>query len=386
MSIIRRDQFTGSNNIAKPERLPEGAVVDAVNMDFTVGGKAELRTGFVKVQDGSDIRALFDMNGALVVVDGAEILKVVGDESVTLATISKGPVAAVPHNGKLYLNTLIESIVIDDSVMPWGIKEPAFDVSLVSGSASPGIYKVGVTRIVDGRESGIWPAVVSVSAGQAISVTCAGGVDLILYSSVANGQTLYSQGMAASYNTISHPVDGTHRAETENLTTLPFCSILESHEGVIVGANGRFVYFTKPMHPHLHDEETGYLQFPSDITVIASVGSGLYVCADNTYFISRLGGADMEQRVVAEFGAVSGTKVRLPDGSAAWFGIYGQVIAKGDGALELSNMASYSPYNSELGSAGFLEHNGNQMIVTTMRGEQSGSRLKSTDHWDIEVI
>ena len=29
MSLARRDQFTGSNNIAKPERLPEGAVVDA---------------------------------------------------------------------------------------------------------------------------------------------------------------------------------------------------------------------------------------------------------------------------------------------------------------------------------------------------------------------
>ena len=53
MSISRRNQFTGSNNIAKPERLPEGAVVDAVNMDFTVGGKAELRTGFSKVRDCS---------------------------------------------------------------------------------------------------------------------------------------------------------------------------------------------------------------------------------------------------------------------------------------------------------------------------------------------
>lgn len=388
MSLARRDQFTGSNNIAKPERLPEGAVVDAVNMDFTVGGKAELRTGFSKVRDCSNARAIFDMgSNGLALVDGEDLIRVDQDGSETfIAKLSAGHVAATLHNNLLYLNTAIESIVVGETVEQWSVEPPAFDVALTSGSMAPGLYKVAVTKLANGKESGCVPAVISVGEGQAISVTTYSAGDLRLYSSVANGQTLYYQGTATVQNKISAPVDDTERLETAMLQPFPFCEILDSHKGLIVGARGRFLFYSMPLQPHLFNPEDNYIQFPCDIELIASVADGVYVCADKTYFISNIGSDNISQRVVLDFGAVKGTAVKLPNKTVAWFSKYGQVMAGPEGITELVNKASYSPETASDGAAGFLEHNGNQMITTSMRGEQKGSRLQSNDHWDLEVI
>lgn len=387
MSIVRRDQFVGSNNIAKPERLPEGAVVDAVNMDFTVGGKAELRTGFSKVRDCSNARAIYASgDDGILVIDSNSVFHIKDGIETALATISAGPVSAVSYNAKIYLNTLAESIVIDQGVTKWALSQPQFDVSLVAGTMPAGIYKVAVTELHDGIESGCIPATINVGAGQAISVTTYSAGNCRLYSSVANGQTLYHQGSATIQNKISVPVDDTARLETAMLSSLPFCNMLTSHNAMIVGARGRFLYHTRPMTPHLHNPESDYIQYAEDITIIAAVAGGIYVCADKTYFVSGLGSQEVNQRLVHEFGAITGTAVKLPSGAVTWFSKYGQVIAGPDGAVELVNRASYSPDTAKDGAAGLLEHNGNQMIVTTMRGEPAGSSLRSTDHWDIEVI
>lgn len=387
MSLARRDQFTGSNNIAKPERLPEGAVVDAVNMDFTVGGKAELRTGFSKVRDCSNARAIFDMgSNGLALVDGEDLIRVDQDGSETfIAKLSAGHVAATLHNNLLYLNTAIESIVVGETVEQWSVEPPAFDVTLTSGSMAPGLYKVAVTKLANGKESGCVPAVISVGQGQSIVVSSAGSGNR-LYCSVANGQTLYYQGTASHSNYIDNPVDDTERLETDMLQPFPFCEILDSHKGLIVGARGRFLFYSMPLQPHLFNPEVNYVQFPCDIELIASVADGVYVCADKTYFISSIGSDNISQRVVLDFGAVKGTAVKLPNKTVAWFSKYGQVMAGPEGITELINKASYSPETASDGAAGFLEHNGNQMIATSMRGEQKGSRLQSNDHWDLEVI
>lgn len=386
MSISTRKIFTGCNNISKPERLPEGAVVDAVNMDFTVGGKAELRTGFTKVLGGENVRGVFPLpDSAVAVVIGNKIVRYRAGVAEDMATVSPGPISAVLHNNSLYLNTLAESIILRDGTANWYVPPPHFDIVLKPGNLRPGMYKFAVTAIEDGRESGCYPVSIKVSEGQSVVVTTGGGSNLRLYSSVADSGTLYYQGAASAYNEIISPVDSTERLYTDMLTRMPFCLNLVSYNSLIVGSYGRYVYHTEPMLPHLHDPESGFLQFPSEVTLIAPVRDGIYVCADRTYFISDVGSADMTMRVVAEHGGVAGTSVTLPDGSASWFCKYGQVIGAKDGTIEFINKESYSPDIAPDGAAGLLEHNGNQMIVTTMHGDRSGSVLKSTDFWDIQV-
>lgn len=382
----RRDQFTGSNNLAKPERLPAGAVVDALNVDFTVGGKAELRTGFTSVREQADTRAVFAMGDALALVAGDKLLRVTEQGANELASLSPGPVAAAWHNGELYLNTLAESLrITGNSVMPWAVQAPVFDISIEPGSLPAGVYQIGVTA-VQGVESGCLPMVVTLNGSQALRVSVDDDRECILYCSVANGTTLYRQGKAYATNLLSSLVDDTARLATAGLYPLPACTLLDSHQAMLVGARDRFLYHTRPMLPHLHRPESDFVQYPAPISVIASVDSGLYVCADKTYFITGLGSADVIQRTVLDFGAVPGSMASLPDGSVAWFCEYGQVIGRKDGAVELINRAAYAPDRAGIGAAGMLEHNGNQMVITTMRGEPTGSRLRSSDYWDLEVI
>lgn len=390
MRFFRRSRFTGSNNIAKPERLPmeEGAgpVVDAVNMDFTVGGKMELRTGFTRIMDADGVRAVFGHGEGLVLVVGDKLVQYADGVATEISEVSPGPVAAVSHNGELFLNTLNQSIRISGGqVAAWGVRPPAFDVDIVSGSMQPGVYRVAVTAMDGGVESGCTERVISLGEGSAIRVSVSDGRPGRLYCSPANSSTLYYQGDVRETNLISSVMDGSARCDTAGLEPMPFCSILVSHRGVIVGADGRYLYHTRPMRPNLHNPETDWVAYPAPITLIAAVEGGVFVCADKTYFLSGIGG-EWSQRDVLEFGAVAGTAVQLPNGSASWFCQYGQVIGGPDGSADLINRASYAPDIAEQGAAGFLEHNGNQMVVTTMRGEAQSSRLRAGDFWSLEVI
>lgn len=388
MNIINKSQFTGSNNIAKAERLPEGAVVEAINVDFTAGGKAELRAGFELIREEADTRAVFEMGGdALALIVDDQLIKVTPAGEASLGAVAGGPVAAVWHAGELFLNTVNDSVRIGESRRSWAVPAPAFDVGVEAGSMRPGIYKVAVTAVDAGVESGCQPAIISVGEGEAIRVTVDDDRDCRLYCSQPNGLTLYHQGIAYSTNKIpANILDDTARLETAGLYSLPFCSTLISHQALIVGAQGKFLYHTHPMWPHLRNPEADYIPFPAPISLIASVEGGVFVCADKTYFITGLGGPDMTSRTVLEFGGIGGTELTLPDGSVAWFSRYGQVIGRAGGSVELPNRQSYAPMTAPRGAAGLLEHNGNQMVVTTMQGGVSGSGLRSADHIDLEVI
>lgn len=171
MDIKRRNTFTGSNNIAKAERLPEGAVVEAINVDFTAGGKAELRAGFEPVREEADTRAVFEMGGdALALIVADQLIKVTPVGETLLGTVADGPVAAAWHAGELFLNTVADSVRIGESRRSWAVPAPAFDVGVEAGSMRPGIYKVAVTAVEGGVESGCQPAIISVGEGEAIRV------------------------------------------------------------------------------------------------------------------------------------------------------------------------------------------------------------------------
>lgn len=393
MTLIRKDQFTGINNIASPERLPEGAVADAVNLDFTVGGKAEKRTGYEllrECEEGKELRAVFTLpDGSLALIENDELLRFSHGTEQKLANISKGTVAATIHNNKLYLQTPYEGLEVSNlnRVSSWYESNPDFDLADTQGYMPAGSYRIGVTKLFNNKESGCNIIRINTRVEQGIKVILPQEGRYRVYCSVADGSTLYYQGEAAGeFSLTVAPMEDTERLANEFLTPLPVCEMLESYQSLIVGAADRFLFFTRPMQPHLHHPAQDYLQFPDKITAIASVADGVYVCADKTYFISALGSSEMMQMVVLDFGAIQGTQVRLPDLSVSWFSEYGQVLAGLSGQVRLLNQNTFSPDTADSGAAGFIEHNGNQMITTVMRGKPQRSKLKSTDFWDIEVI
>ncbi|MCO7556202.1 hypothetical protein [Metapseudomonas otitidis] len=393
MEKPRADSWAaGANNIAKPERLPEGAVASAVNVDPTAGGKFELRVGFEQVLAGATMRALFEAGDLLVLVDGTQLLAYdpAADIAIQLGTISaSGPVAATYLNDALYLNTLNESLRFDGQALtPWALPAPRFEIQLVAGQMPAGLYKVAVTAVDGGVESGVLPLFVRLNGAQDLRVLCNDPRDCRVYCSVADGQTLYLQGMPlAGAMRLTYVADDTQRLETAELERLPFCDRLSTHNSLIIGSRGRYLYHTEPMWPHLHNPVSGFLQFASEVVTHASVGTGLFVATTSkTYFITGIGTDEVQQVEVLNIGAAPGSAVQLPDKRVTWFTQYGQAIGSADGVVSLPNRPNYAPDIGSIGAAGVLEHNGNQMVVTNMRGELQGNRLRARDFASLEVI
>lgn len=394
MSIETRDNWaSGSNNIAKPERLPENSVVKAVNMDPTNGGKFELRTGFVKVNDCAAGRAVFPLGTAILFVDGGD-LKVFDARTnqghVVGSVNPNGEVAGCEHNNQLYLSTPTESLRFDgNTVRKWGVPSPVYTINLVDGHLPTGTYKVAVTAYGEqGEESGADAVAVSVPEGKAIQISCNDPRSCTVYCSSVNGSTLYAQGLV-SLNTfiITSTVDNTQRFTTDEMTPMPPCSLLVSHHAVIVGAYNNIIVMTEPMWPHLTNPITRFIQLPRDITMLASVDTGVFVATDEeTYWLTDVETDEPSSVRKTNFGAVRGTAVKLPDGRAAWFTRYGQAIGDASGNIELPNRVNYAPDIATDGAAGVLEHNGNQLVVTTLKGQTTTNSLGAGDFWQLEVI
>lgn len=392
MRDIRTDSWVnGANNVAKPERLPEGFVRDLVNLDPTEGGQLELRADSRRVLEAVAMRLAVALPGRVVYVDGSTIgcySSETDSAEVIGAVVGAGELAGVAFDGQVYLSSIEDSLRTDGvSVKPWAVPEPTFTLEVVAGALPAGIYKVAVTAFGDdGEESGTEPLIVRIAAGQAIRVISADSRALRVYVSPANGSTLYSQGpLIGGAMAITQVDDHRERLETTGLVPLPACSMLAAHHSVLVGIAGNYVVFTSPMFPHLMDPVAGFFRYPEQPSLIASTEGGVYVVADKTYFITGLDTDTPSQVVVLELGGVKGSVASLPDGRVAWFTRYGQAIGSSTGEVSLPNRKTYAPDLAARGAAGVVENNGNPMVVTTMRGVAKPNNLATGDFADLEV-
>lgn len=380
----------GANNIAARDRLPAGTYRQAINLDPTAGGKLEMRCGFERVYQGADVRGAFGIGEQVVIADG-DTLKAydtaTGSVTELAAINSAGGVSGVEMNGQLFLGTPNESYRLQGGVLkPWAIAEPVFTVTTVAGSLPAGIYKVAVTAIgVDGEESGVVPQIIRLNGLQALRVSSTDPRDLNLYASPCDAETLYSQGRLRAATTIGVVADDAATLTTAFMVPMPYCEELVAFRGVLIGRIGREVYATNPFQPHLVDPARGFFQYGTDVTMLAKTDGGIYIGADKTWFMTNPQTDQPIQAVVLDFGAVKGASITLPDGRAAWFTRYGQAIGDTAGGVSLPNRSNYAPDTATSGAAGLLEHNSNQMVVTTMRGQTKANRLAAGDFCDVEI-
>jgi hypothetical protein len=399
MSKVYTDNWArGSNNIAPSDRLPENTVRSAVNVDPTPGGKFLLRAGFEAVYQGTAPRAILGMGDKLLIADGTDLVEfdTTTFSSKVLRTIAgAGQMVGDEHAGVLYLCTANECLEYNGStVRQWGVPDVLVQPSIVSttgGSLLEGHYNVAATYTdTDGREGGTdRPLVVFAQAGGALVINVpqppAGGKTNI-YAGSVNGGTLYWQGeyAAATTVTVGGVRDDTQRLDTVLLRAPTPGSIVTSHNGVLLLAQGKTLVSTAPMRPHLVDRVRGFFQFPAEINNVMSAG-GVFVSADKSYLLTNVETDAPQQRIVLEFPAIRGTAVRLPDGRSAWMTKYGQAITNGDN-LDLVNRQDYTVGDRDNGAAGVVESNGNQMIVTSTRGGEGPGGLAATDYFFGEIL
>lgn len=390
---IRSDSWAkGANNIAKPERLPEGFVRSLVNLDPCEGGQLELRADYEQVAVGNMRLAVALGEHVIYVADdviGCHSVSSNSSQAIGSVSAASGEISGAELNGQIFISSVTDSLRTNGEwVKPWAIPAPGVQLEIIDGPLLAGIYKIAVTAIgADGEESGADPLIVRLVDGKALRITSADARPLRLYVSTANGSTLYSQGpLIAGSMAVTRIADDSERLTTGGLVPMPACSMLAEYKSLILGAYDTFVLMTAPMLPHLFDPVSGFFSFPVEPSLIAPTDGGVYIAAgEKTYFLTAPESPTPSMRVVLEVGAVKGSAVKLPDGSAAWFTRYGLAIGGPGGAITMPNKQTYAPDIAHSGASGVLEHRGNSMVITTMRGAVDQNNLATGDFAELET-
>ena len=388
----------GANNISAKDRLPEGFVRHAVNLDPLPGGTLKLRTGYEQVYAGAEVRGVLALGTKLLIADGTSLVEydLLTNTSKVLRSIAgAGVFTGDVLNNTLYFCTTNECLEYDGTtVRPWGVptarNQPVVTASGVGGLVA-GYYQIALT-LVDawGREGGAdKPLVIYAEQNSALTVAVPAppaGYSTNVYVGSVNGGTLYLQNTVGTAATVNVGIvrDDTARCTTDMMRAPVPGTQVVAHNGVLVSAVGNYIQITRPMQAHLVDNVRGFVQYSTAVNAVVSTGV-LFVSADKCYALTSPETGDIRQQVVLEYPAITGTAVLLPDGRGAWMTTYGQAVTNGD-KVELVNRGSFAPASAESGAAGVVDNDGNQLVVTALKGKTGGNPLAASDFFIGEII
>lgn len=397
-SNLTSDWSKGANNIAGVDRLPEGFARDILNADPTPGGKLEMRIGQAKAYTGVDVRGVLPLGPKLLIADGSNLVEFNTDtnSSRVVQTIAgAGAFVGEELDGELYFCTENECLRYDGTtVRNWGVPDVNYQpvvTATTGGGLLAGYYQVAMTYTDQwGLEGGTdKPLVIQVPESGKINVTVptipAGCIANVYISSV-NGSTCYHQQSSTVSTILSFALvrDDTAQCTTVLKRAPAPGHYMTAHNGVLVVAQGRVVQMTMPMQRHLCDRVTGFFQYGVDVGMVLSVMEVLYISADRIYEMSDVELAGVSQRPVLEYPAVAGTGILLPDGKGAWMSKYGLILTDGQN-IQAINRQTFAPAEATYGASGVVDNNGNQLVVTTLKGKNKPNALAASDYYIAEV-
>lgn len=385
----------GMNNLAQVDRIPDMQVRELLNLDPVGGGALQRRAGFSKVAILANVHGAVPYLDGLLVAAGDQLVRYIAatNEHRSIGTIAAtGGLCGAELNGDAFVCTRIGSARIrGDQVGAWGLPEIVPRVVLNEGRLPAGIYRVAVTALdAFGAESGAAPLIITLDQPGSISllwIPPAGAVECRVYASAANGETLYQQTRTGDGGfTLQSIDDSGARLLTGNLSSPPIATQIAVYKGHLVLVCGSALWITEPFAPHLVNKAYGFVQYGAPVDMIAVTDGGVYVAAgQKTHFLTSLGTADINQRTVLEVGAVPGSGLTLPSGQATWMTKYGQAMGDIGGSVQLPQRDRHAPILASEASAGVVEANGLQMLVTTMHGVTGPNSLGVEDSFDMEI-
>ena len=348
-------QFKGMDNIHDDIELPNDILRRAINVDVLDSGRLRRRKG--------SAQALAVANPHSMWSDGARAYFILADamrEFHTNGTSTSLGAFAAGANHAAYVKVgtdvfatckTAQGRIRAGVLSPWGVEVPTSPPTLAAtaGVLPAGTYQAAVTYLLaDGRESGASRlASITLAADGGVATTAmpvplnAAVTRKRLYLSTSNGEVLFMAAellAADQFANIGSPAAGA-ALRTAYLSPPPAGTALAHVNGTIfiVDANNPTILWHTEAFDYDHvDTRKNYYQYGAPISVIAAVADGLYVCADNTYFLPRAGSRDAGQRVVLEFGAVAGSAAAIPNtANVIWMTERGPVIGKDSGVVEL---------------------------------------------------
>jgi len=396
-----RDKWVGIDNRANSKSVPAGFLRDAVNVDPLGGGVLGLRTGYTQRTQAESARGALAIKDQILYADGTDLVAfdVRTDSSQVLAQVAgAGRLVGTVWNEELFFCTENETLRYDGNTLrPWGVptvfQQPVPQVT--AGGLAAGMYLFACTFTDASGDQGatVNPILMNIPANGGVVVSMptapAGGTSR-LWAGPRDSGTLYLQAEGPGDVLISTVTDSSEQLVLINHIAPPIADHLEAFNGLILAASDKTLWFTLPFRPHLLTLAAAFFQYPAKIDVLISVdgatgSGGVYVCADQTYWVTDVETDAPKQKTLLPYGAVAGTAARLPDNRVCWMTRYGLAVGDESGKIQLISANNFVPDPAEQGASGMLEHNGNQLVVTTMRST-GDNPLAASDFYDLEIV
>lgn len=281
--------FTGIHNVLPSERLGEGALVEARNVDVGLSGEVRRRGGYVRASADCHKNLwqaagfmLATINGELVAFDAAGRRVV----SPVLGGTSRVWYCNLPDGRTVFSNGNINGVTDGHTTTGWGVPTPeSAGVPMpVSGELHRGEYRYLVThvRLADGLEG-------APCEGGSVRLDEGGllvtdlprldGYGVNVYLSGRDGGECFlagtTSGSAFSYL-------GTNEAlvlpcRTLNETPMPAGRLLAFWRGRTLVARGSTLYASQPHRWEAHLPSRDFKHFPAPITLVQPVDAGIFV-------------------------------------------------------------------------------------------------------------
>lgn len=404
--VVKRHGWPkGVDNVHTDYELTDDTLRRGVNVDVFDSGKLRRRSGHTLTSSLSGAHSMWSDGAAAYYARNNALYRFYENgvsTSVGAFQCGLNRAAFVKVDSEVYVTcSTAKAAIRNGSVVPWGIDVPTLPPTLSSttGVLPVGTYHAAVTYLTaDGRESGassLAKIVLASTGGIATTALPVSGEASVtkkrLYLSTTDGEVLYmaAEVSAASQFVIVSTLPSGPELRTAYIIPPPLGVALAYFNGriFIVDADDQsVVWYTEATdYGHVNMRKNFY-KFGADVTMIASVDDGLYVAADQTYFIPQAGSADHSQRVVLEAGAVFGSAASIPNTTdAIWMSERGAVVGKGGGEVSVLSGSQVSTGGMIDGAAFVREQNSIRQYVVVGSNSQA-SALQAGSYAEAEII
>ena len=397
MDTTRLGPFLGMDNRRPDTKLvtADGSYLrNAVNVDLGVDGSPKRRPGVTKVLSADDCHSFYGCGdhgyfaayATLYHVDAAYAATALLTDLTPGVRLSytQTPLGTVAADGsRLWLlnGTLAEPFTLD-------VPRLAPLLEATAGGALPaGRYQVALASTRAGQVSGTTvPEVVDVPANGVLTLYGLPASDCAVYLTPPDGEVFFHVADTTSSTlTFSTLPDYGGQCPTLLQRPMPSGSLVRHHKGRLLTASGSTLYYSEPFAPALHDPLRGYIAFPAPITLVEPCQNGVYIAADQTYWIAG-DIADAELNPVLPYGAVLGASGEVPNSNSVWWmSERGLVTGTQDGQVQNLQEKNVVVDKATVGAALFREQDGaKQMIAALFNTTQTVAAART--FMDAEIV
>ncbi len=403
-------KFRGLVNTVAPERMKPGQLSAALDVDIDDSGAIRTRRGLTQVSATAS-HSMWANKTLCLVMQGSTLRRMAEDGTTTaLATLSSSAfVSYAEYNGVVYLSNGVDAArVVGGAYLPWGLANPTHQPAAATtgiGSLPAATYMYAATFIRDdGLESGTpVPALVTLDAPGGIVFTGlpapaqSSVVAVAIYLSGPNGSELYRAAVVPSSQdavAVTHAhLDAMSRGmplDPSPRSPAPAGTLVESHGGRMYIADGPVAWYSDQFAPEVFRRENQYLLFDGPITLMASVGTGMYVGTDTKAWFLR--GTDAlalaSDDSLVGHGAIPGTARKfdseqlvnddedsptVTEPAVLWTSQRGIMLGNASGQVRNLTEAHYGIPGAQRGAGLVREARGYVTYVAALQGTESAA-------------